>query len=326
MKRREFVALVGGAAAWPLAVRAQQPAMPVVGYLSTGTPSSSAELVGAFRKSLEELGFLEHRNIAIEYRWVEGQYDRLPQLVADLIHRDVAVIAATGGARAAIAVKQSDTKIPVVFQIGGDPVALGLVASLNRPGGNMTGVVSQNVQLMPKRLELLHELLPAARTIGVLANPSNRTTEGELEEIRAAASRLALEIRVIQAASDGEFDQAFAALRQIHSDGLLIVADGLFNSRSEQLAKFALRDRLPAIYQFPEFAAAGGLMSYGGSDKDQYRQVGIYVGRILKGEKPDNLPVVQSTKVELVINLATAKALNIKFPISLLGRADEVIE
>ena len=326
MKRREFITLLGGAAAWPLAARAQQAAMPVVGLLGATTPHGYAAQLGAFRQGLSEAGFVEGRNVAIEYRWAEDQYDRLPALAADLVRRQVAVIATLGGNTASVAAKAATTTIPVVFHGSVDPVEAGLVASLNRPGGNVTGVVTLNMDTGQKRLELMHELLPAATTIGLLLNPTNAVAEIQSKDLQAAASTLGLQLLIANASTERDFDAAFATLSQGQVRGLVIGTDGFLVSQSEQLAALTVRYTLPTIFQYRAFVTAGGLMSYGGSVTDSYRLSGVYTGRILKGEKPADLPVQQATKVELIINLKTARTLGITFPITLLGRADEVIE
>jgi putative ABC transport system substrate-binding protein len=326
MKRREFITLLGGAAAaWPLAARAQQPTMPVIGYLGQGSPGAFGYLVRAFHQGLSESGFVEGRNVAIEYKWAEGQNDRLPALAADLVRRQATVIV-TSGIQAALAAKTATTTIPVVFYTGADPVASGLVPSLNQPGGNLTGVTGLNAELGPKRLEVLHELVPVLTTIPVLVNPSDRSAGALSSDLQAAARTLGVELHVFHASTERDFDTVFATLDQLRAGALLINASLFFNTRSEQLATLTVRHSVPAIYQFRQFAAAGGLMSYGSSITDSHRLVGTYTGRILKGEKPPDLPVQQSTKVELTINLKTAKALGITVPITLLGRADEVIE
>ncbi len=327
LMRREFIALLGSAAlAWPRTARAQQPAMPVIGMLSGGSAGAFAHLVAAFSEGLKEIGYVEGRNVAIEFRWADGQYDRLPALMADLVRRPVNVIAATT-TPAALAAKAAITTIPIVFATDGDPVQLGLTASLSRPGGNVTGAANLNVEVAPKRLELAHELVPAAPVIGLLVNPANRLAEVISRDLHAAARILGLQLHVLHATSERDFDAVFAALVQLRGAALVIgSADPLFGSRAAQLGALALHHAVPAVYQFREFAASGGLVSYGGRFTDSWRQVGVYAGRILKGEKPADLPVVQSTKVELILNLKTAKALGLTVPLSLLGRADEVIE
>jgi putative ABC transport system substrate-binding protein len=326
MRRREFITLLSSAAAAiPLAARAQQPAMPVIGFLNGASAWEYEPQTAAFRRGLNEVGYVEGRNVQVEYRWAEGHYERLPILAADLARRQPAVIAA-GTIPAVLAAKAAITTTPIVFLIGADPVELGFVASLNRPGGNLTGVTSLAAELGPKRVELLHELVPTATTIAALVNPANPNTEAASRDLQAAARTLGLQLHVLNASSEGDFDAAFATLVQLRAGGLVILSEAFFNTKSEQLAALSVRHAVPTIYQYREFTAAGGLMSYGGSITDSYRTAGIYAGRILKGEKPADLPVQRSTKVELFINLKSAKALGITFPLSLLGRADEVIE
>jgi putative tryptophan/tyrosine transport system substrate-binding protein len=327
MKRRDFITLVGGAAvAWPLAARAQQPAMPVVGFLNANSAKSWAAPVSAFLKGLGENGYVEGSNVAIEYRWAEGRIDRLPAMAADLVQRPVALIAATG-TPAALAAKAATTTIPIVFETGADPVQLGLVASLNRPGSTVTGVTQLVQEVAPKLLELLHELLPTARVIALLINPADPAlAEINTSKMLAAAHTLGLELHVLNASSERDFDEVFAKLIELRAGGLVVGADALFTSHSEQLAALAIHHGVPTVYKGREFAAAGGLMSYGSDITDSYRLAGVYAGRILRGEKPAVLPVQQATKVELFLNLKTAKALGLTVPTALLVRADEVIE
>jgi ABC-type uncharacterized transport system substrate-binding protein len=326
VKRREFISLVGGATAWPLAARAQQSAIPVIGFLGSASPDLWADRLRAFRQGLSETGYVEGNNVAIEYRWAEGQPDRLPALAADLVRNRITVMA-TPDTPATLAAKAVTATIPIVFYTAADPVELGFIANLARPGGNLTGVTILGVELGPKRLELLHELVPTATTIALLVNPTEPAlSEPITRDLQTAARALGLKLHVLQASTESDFDAAFATLIQLRADGLVIGPQALFSTRSERLAALALRHAVPTIFQFHPFTAAGGLMSYGSSYRDGYRLAGIYTGRILKGEKPADLPVQQSTKVELIINLKTARALSLTVPISLLGRADEVIE
>ena len=325
MRRRDFITLVGGTAAWPLAARAQEQAMPVIGFLGSTSPDLYANQVGAYRRGLSETGHVEGQNVAIEFRWAESQYERLPAMATDLIRRRVTVITA-GALPAVVAAKAATTAIPIVFSIGVDPVAFGLVSSLNRPGGNVTGITNLNLELLPKQLEVLRELLPGATVMAALVNPTNPNADSHSGDLQAAARKLGLQLQILHASSDSDFDAAFAGLSQVRASALLIGSDAFLTSRSAQLGVLTARHKVPAIYQFREFAAAGGLLSYGSSIIESYRQVGIYTGRILKGERPADLPVQQSAKVELIINMKTAKTLGLTFPLTLLGRADEVIE
>jgi putative ABC transport system substrate-binding protein len=327
MRRREFITLLGGAAvAWPIAARAQQSAMPVIGFLSSASPDAYTLRLHAFREGLREAGYVEGRNVEVEYRWSEGQNDKLPVLAAELVHHRVAVIVAAGGGPAATAAKKATATIPIVFGVAVDPVEAGLVASLNRPGGNSTGVTTLNVELGPKRLELLHELMPTTTVVALLVNPTNANSEAISGSLQAAARALGLQLHVLHASAERDFDAAFAALMRLRAGALVIGPDIFFLARSEQLAALTVRHAMPAIFQYRPFAAAGGLMSYGTDETEYYRLVGIYAGRVLKGERPSDLPVQQATKVELIINLKTAKALGINVPLPLIGRADEVIE
>jgi len=326
MRRREFITLIGGAtAAWPFAARAQQPAMPVIGYLDGGSLGTSAHVIAAIRKGLSETGYVEGSNVAIEYRWAEGNYDRLPAMAAEVAHRQVAVIVAMG-TPAAFAAKAATSTVPIVFGGGIDPVQAGLVASLNRPGGNVTGVTSMNAEIETKRLGLLHDLLPQATRFAVLVNPDNPLAEIDIKDAQATAATIGGQIEILTARTNREIDDAFASLVQQRADALLIGPDVFFTNRRVQLATLAVRHGVPAIYSFREFAEAGGLMSYGTSNTDRDRQVGVYAGRILKGDKPADLPIVRPTKFEFVINLQTARMLGLTVPAALLARADEVIE
>jgi putative ABC transport system substrate-binding protein len=326
VKRREFITLLVGAAAWPLAARAQQPAMPVVGFLDPRSPDGNADRVRAFRQGLKEAGFVEGENVASEYRWAENQIDRLPALAAELVGRRVAVFVTTGGAAAAFAAKAATTTIPIVFVTAEDPVRAGLVASLARPGGNLTGINFFSAELVAKRLELLRELVPAAARVAVLVNPTGPTVETTLKDVEPAARALGLQIQVLNASTGREINAAFATFVRERLDALFVGIDPFFVSRRVQIVQLAARHAVPAIFQYRAFVEAGGLMSYGGSVTDSYRLSGVYTGRILKGEKPADLPVQQATKVELMINLKTAKALSLTVPLPLLARADEVIE
>jgi putative tryptophan/tyrosine transport system substrate-binding protein len=328
MTRREFIGLLGGAAVtWPLAASAQQPAMPVIGFINVASARTYARQLAGFLNGLRETGYVDGRNVKIEYRWAEDRSDQLPTMAADLVQKQVAVIAATSTA-AAVAAKAATTTIPIVFEIGSDPVRLGLVTSLNRPEGNVTGVTQLNMDIAPKRLQLLHELVPTARIIALLVNPTvPALAEPTTKELQAAARTFGLELHVLNASTEADFDAAFAKLVQLGAGGLVIGPDAFFTSRMEKLAELTVHHAVPAVFEGREFAAAGGLISYGGNVADAYYLAGVYTGRILKGDKPADLPVHQATtKVELVINLKTAKALGIDVPNAVIGRANEVIE
>jgi putative tryptophan/tyrosine transport system substrate-binding protein len=327
MKRREFITLIGStAASWPLAARAEQSVMPLVGFQHPGLSTSSAYAVAAFHRGLKECGFVEGRNVAIEYRWAEGQYNRLPEFAADLVRRQVAVIVAGGGVWSGLTAKRATSIIPIVFVGTADPVKLGLVSSFSQPGGNVTGIAMLSVELMAKRLELLHQLIPNGVTIGALVNPSNPIAEAETRDVEKAASSLGRVVIISKASSESQLEASFLSFVEQRVGALLVVSDALFNSERTKIAALAARHAMPAIYEIREFIEAGGLMSYGASFVDGYRRAGVYTGRILNGEKPAGLPVQQSVKVELVLNLKAAKALGLSFPITLLARADEVIE
>jgi putative ABC transport system substrate-binding protein len=325
MQRREFITLIGGAAAaWPRTSKAQS-TLPVIGFLNGASPDGYMPMVAAFDQGLKEAGYVDGQNVTIEYRWADGQYDQLSAWAADFVRRPVSVIAATGTAASLVA-KAATSTIPVVFTTGGDPVQLGLIASLNRPGGNVTGVTGLTGEVAPKRVELAHELVPDAALVGLLVNPRNPNVETLKRNSQAAAATLGLQLVTVQASTETEVDEAFTTFSRKRVSAVVIGPDAFFNSHAELLAMTALRHSVPAIYEFRQFVAAGGLISYGGNIADAYRLAGAYIGRILKGDKPADLPVQQSTKVELIVNLKTAKALGVAVPLSLLVRADEVIE
>jgi putative ABC transport system substrate-binding protein len=328
MKRREFITLLGGAAAsWPLAARAQQPTMPVIGYLSGASPETTRGLIAAFHRGLSDTGYVEGRNVAIECRWAENHYDRLPTLAAELVRSRVAIIVVGGSTPGAHALKAATQSIPIVFLVGPDPVAGGLVASLNRPGGNLTGVRVLTSEVIAKNFELMHELVPAASVLGVLVHPDNvLELEAVTRQGQAAASAFGVRLLVLKAGNESEIDAAFATLVQQRAGGLVVSGETFFITASDQIVELAARHAVPTIYQYRESTVAGGLMSYGIDNREAYRIVGVYAGRILKGDKPADLPVQQSTKIELTINMKTAKALGLAFPTALLVRADEVIE
>jgi putative ABC transport system substrate-binding protein len=327
MRRRAFLGLLGSAAAtWPLSARAQPEAMPVIGYLSAASPASFASRLKAFHQGLGEAGYVAGRNVAIEYRWAEGQFERLPAMAADLAGRNVTVIVAPGGAPGALAAKSATSTIPIVFEMGADPVAMGLVRSFNAPGGNLTGVSSLNVEASAKRLEILRELIPAAREFAVLINPTSPTAESQLKNLQAAASSFGLRLHVLQASAERDFAAVFETLRQLPRGGLVVASDGFFATHGEMLAELTMRHAVPAIHQSRDFSMSGGLTSYGGNFTESHRQSGVVTGRILRGQKAADLPVQRVTKVELIINLKAARALGVKVPISLLGQADTVVE
>jgi ABC-type uncharacterized transport system substrate-binding protein len=326
VKRREFITLVGGAAAaWPLAARAQQP-VPVIGFMSARSPEDSVHLLEAFHRGLKEVGFVEGRNVAIEYRWARGDYDRLPGMAADLANRRVNVLTAVGGDPSPHAAKRATSTLPIVFGMGGDPVKDGLVESFNRPGGNLTGMTLMTNLMEPKRFGLLRDLVPDTRLVGVLLNPNFAPSARQLEQIEEAARSIGQRLVVAKVSTDAELDAGFTVLLQERADALLVAADPYFDTRRDKIVGFAQQQRLPAIYQFREYVLAGGLLSYGVSITDAYRQFGVYTAAILKGAKPADLPVLQPTKFELVINLRTAKAVGVKISDNLLSLADEVIE
>jgi ABC-type uncharacterized transport system substrate-binding protein len=326
LHRREFITLLGGAAVWPLAARAQQPATPVVGFLGSDSPELYADRLRAFRQGLSETGYVEGRSLVVEYRWAEGHNDRLPALAADLVRRNVAALV-TSTTPAALALKAATKTVPVVFFVAGDPVALGLVASLNRPGGNLTGTTTLTLEVGSKWVQLLHEMVPAADSFALLVNPTSPAlAEAQSTDLQVAARALGLRMHVLQASTDRDLDAVLATVGQLPAGGLIISSDSFFFTRSERLAALTARHAVPTIFGFREFAVAGGLMSYGADLADAHRWIGIYTGRILRGEKPAELPVQQATKVELVINLKTAKALGLTVPLPLIGRADELIE
>jgi putative ABC transport system substrate-binding protein len=327
MRRRDFITLIGGAAtAWPLTVRAQQPPLPVVGFLNGQSPTLYAHYVDVFRLALKAAGFVEGRDVVIEYRWAEGQYDKLPALAADLVSRQVTVIAATGTTTAVLAAKAATATIPIIFTTGGDPVKAGLVPNLKRPGGNVTGVSFLVNETGSKQLELLCEMVPSATSVGLLVNPKNPNMDAEIADVMQAARVLGRQVQVVNASSETEIDGAFAAFVQQRVNAIIITADAFFTARNDQVVALAARNALPAIYSLPEEAAAGGLMSYGSSQADAYRQAAVYIARVLKGEKPGDLPALLPTKFEFVINLKTANSLGIRVPPDLSARADKVIE
>ena len=328
MRRREFILLIGGGAAevWSPAARAQQAAMPVIGFLNGASAQAYSRMLAAFLRGLGEAGYIQHQNVQIDYHWAEGEVNRLPAMAADLVGRGVTVIAATG-TPAALAAKAATTSIPIIFETGSDPVHLGLVNSLNRPGGNVTGIAQLAIEVAPKRIELLHEMVPTAKSLALLSDPTDRmVSEVTTRGAQAAAVSLGINLHVVSVSAESDFKVIFSELVRLGAGGILISGGQFFNSRSQQLAEMALQHMLPTIFPYRDLAAAGGLMSYGTSITDAYRLAGTYTGRVLKGERPADLPVQQATKVELVVNLKTAKAMGLSVPMSLLGRADEVIE
>jgi putative tryptophan/tyrosine transport system substrate-binding protein len=328
VRRRDFIKIVAcSAASWPVTAAAQRPSRPVIGFLGSASPSSYAIRLDAFRQGLGELGFVEGQNVTVEYRWAEGVNTRLPALAAELVQRQVTVLVAGGGTPSALAAKAATTVIPIVFEVATDPVVIGLVASLNRPGGNVTGIANLNVETAPKRLELLRKLLPAATNVAVLVNPSNQIlSKAFLKALHPAANTLGFQLHVLEASTEPDIDKAFAAISQIEAASLIIMPDVFFSARGEELGRLTVTHAVPAIYAYRAFVSAGGLLSYGADEADNYRMVGNYAGKILKGEKPAELPVQQPTKVQLMINLKTANALGITVPAELSGRADELIE
>ena len=326
MRRREFITALGGAATWPVAALCQQPAVPVIGYLGSQSLATFASRLDAFRQGLGESGYTDGQNVTIEFRWAEGQHHRLPALAADLVARRVAVLVAPGGAPAALAAKSATTVIPIVFEMGADPIAMGLVSSFSHPGGNLTGVSSLSVEVTPKRLEILHELAPKATVVAALINPTSPTAASQTRSLQEAAGILRLQLHVLHASTEQDVDSAFATLLKLRAGALVVASDTFFAFHSEQLAVLTARHAIPAIQQSRDFSVAGGLASYGGNFMESHRQAGIYTGRIIKGDKPADLPVQQVTKLEMVINLKTAKTLGITVPPSVLSRADELIE
>jgi len=326
IRRREFITLLGGAAAWPLAAHAQQPAMPVVGFLGAPSAAPYARYVAAVHQGLKEVGYVEHQNVAMEYRWADSQYDRLPALAADLVSRRVAVIIPIGGSPATVAAKAATSTIPIVFNLGADPVELGLVTNLSRPGGNITGIANMTLEIETKRLELLHELAPSSSSLAILLNPSSAQAQTREREAQRAARVIGRQVLILKAGTGHEIEGAFATLVRERAGALLVGGDSFFNTQATLFVVLTARHSIPTVYPFKSFVDAGGLMSYGASLLDAYRQTGVYTGRVLKGEKPGDLPIAQPTKFELVINLKTARAVGIVIPPTLLARADEVIE